>query len=70
MKQWKPRDWVALVLAVSVASVIIMAGVFRFFTDEAFDIERAKVVAGLMGAIIAILAAYISGSTHRKDDDD
>ena len=64
-KPWEARDWVALVLAVSVG-IVPLAAIVGHLLKEPLTEERVQILAGVIVAIIAILSHYMGAHEAKK----
>lgn len=60
MKDWTPVDWVAVILTLAVTGVLVAAVGIAGARGEPMPETHAKALAATVGAVIAILAAYVA----------
>ena len=65
MMTWKPVDLIVLILAASV-SLILLGIVYRAIFDKiVLDEARAKLMAGMIGSLLAIISMYVGAKLKR-----
>ena len=65
----KPVDAVVAVLAVAIGLTVVLPLLGIMIHGISFDEDRAKVIAGLLSSMIAIVSVYVGSRLKGKDDE-
>ena len=66
--KWRPVDYMVAALVAAMCYAIFMIGAATYFDAVSDNDARAKLAAGLLSSVIAIISMYIGGMI-RKDDE-
>jgi hypothetical protein len=66
VKGWKPTDLIAFILAVTVCIILILASLRPILTGIEVSVDKARMLAGIIGAIIAMIANYLGGKKNKS----
>ena len=67
----KPVDWVVLSMAVTVCAVVFIQPLKYIVFGESISPETAKLVAGIITSMLAVISMYVGSKIrHRNDDED
>jgi hypothetical protein len=64
----KPVDWVVLMISSLIALVILLPMIHIMVNDLEPNMERGKMMTGLITSLIAILSIYVGAKLRGGDD--
>lgn len=67
MEKWETIDIIVLIITIVVALILLIAMVKPLITGEELSTDSYKLIAGLMGSLIAIVSMYV-GSKIQKNN--
>ena len=70
MKGWKPVDYFALLLVLSLVYVVVMMGVLSYLGSVESSPEGKKVIAQFLAGVTTLVSMYFGAKLNGKDDDE
>ena len=70
MKRWQPVDWIVLILALAIASGILVTVISPFVLGEPITEARSKILSTIITAIVAVVSVYVGNRIRAGSDDD